>query len=125
LEGADGWCFVVEAKWLSDLDPHQGQGGTTSQLEMRTASVAKKAVFDRRGVLVVLPGPSRYPHAYSPRSTFSRYFVPDGPGYRARPEAELLEAKAVTWERIAELIDERQPGSEVVRYLRWRLNLLD
>lgn len=124
LEGEGVWCLAVEAKWLSDFGARQGQGGTTTQLEMRAASVAKRAVPDRRGVLVVAPSPGCYPPAQKAGSTFLRHFVPEGAGYRARPEAELLQAQAVTWERIAELITERQPDSEVARYLRWRLDLL-
>ncbi len=124
LEGEGGWSFAVESKWLSDLDARQGLGGATTQLEMRATSVAKRASADRRGVLVVVPSSGRYPPGQNAGSTFRRYFAPDGADYRVRPEAAGLEAQAVTWERVAQLIAERQPDSEVARYLTWRLELL-
>jgi hypothetical protein len=117
---ADGWAYVVEAKWGADLDHEQGVTGTTSQLAMR-ARVAESLCGDpeQRGVLVVVPSPQHY--AWARSGVFARYFVPRGSDYEPLPTATALGARAVTWEQMLEVIEARQPGSEVASYLRWRL----
>ena len=95
-----------------------------TQLEMRTA-VARAQASDasRRGVLVVVPGPTRYPCAR--RGTFANYFDVDGDTYTPRAAAIALEARAVTWEQIVQLVEGEGTDGDVSQYLRWRLSHLD
>ncbi len=126
LAGDDGSFYAVEAKWLSDIPPTQGRSQRITQLEMRTASVrARCADPSRRGVLVVAPGPARYPHANRLTSTFSRYFAVSGDTYVPRSTAVALETRAVTWEQIARMLAGMPRGNVVGGYLAWRLGLLD
>jgi hypothetical protein len=119
---APGWRYVVEAKWRADIDGRQGADGRTSQLAMRAGVAREVGDTSRRGVLVIVPGPSRY--AISRNSAFARFFEPDGDAYRALPPARALEARAITWERVTETIEQALGEVEVVTYLRWRLNQL-
>jgi hypothetical protein len=116
----DGACVVVEAKWGADLSTEPGSAGATSQLAAR-AELAVELAPDaaRRGVLVVVPNAARYPWAHT--GTFARYFEPWSLGYRSLAPATALGAHAITWEQILDVIEDRQPGSELAAYLRWRL----
>jgi hypothetical protein len=119
-----GWCFVMEAKWAADLDDAQGTAGSSmTQLEMR-AAVARAVAHDesRRGVLVIVPGPAKYP--YARRGTFARYFDVDGDRYAPRASARALGAQALTWEQVIEILATIDDENELVRYLEWRLSRL-
>jgi hypothetical protein len=117
------WTYVIEAKWLADLDDHQGREGKTGQMALRAAIArSESAASETRGVLVVVPGPSLYPSAR--RGTFAKYFAVHGDGYLPLPAASDLGARAVTWEQVVQAIEPYCSGSEVVQYLRWRLALL-
>lgn len=118
------WCYVVEAKWLADLDDTQGSDGGLGQMILR-AEIAKSEGPDplRRGVLIVVPGPSRYPHARA--GAFANYFEVSGESYRPRARAAELGAGIVTWEELIDAIEAAQGSCEVVDYLRWRLAAID
>lgn len=52
---------------------------------------------------------------------FPRTFLPDVDGYVQRDHAKELNAKAITWKRLAEIIGDRgRPGVRAT--LDWRLN---
>jgi len=116
--------YVVEAKWLSDLDDRQGRDGTLGQLALR-ATIARRESPDstRRGVLVIAPSAARYPYARS--GTFAEYFAVDGNEYAPKDRAADVEARARTWERIIDVIERHLGRVEVVDYLRWRLRAID
>ena len=125
LEAEGGWFYAIEAKWLSDLPASQGQKGTVTQLEMRSGSVVhRSSIPDRRGVLLVVPGPARYPHATNATSTFRRYFAVSGSTYVPLATADVLSARAVTWEQIEEMMSTTASLATVATYLRWRLGFL-
>lgn len=121
LTAVGGWCYVVEAKWLQDLDAAQGVGGKTSQLQMRAHTARILGCAGCWGALVIAPGPNLYPYAKRSGSVFGRYFEPADDGYRPTAVADELGARAVTWEQVAELLPSTTTGKEVRAYLKWRL----
>ena len=124
LEATDNWCFAIEAKWLSDLKSKQGKGTNRTQLEMRADSIAAKgSALGRRGSLVIVPGPQQYPRART-NSVFATYFAVDGDRYQPRESALQLEARAITWNQIAALLEQIPEAKEAAIYLRWRLSHL-
>jgi hypothetical protein len=113
------WRYVVEAKWTGDISVHKhGQ----DQLQMRTYEARLDDVpLERSGVIVVVPCAARYSHATKKRSIFSRYFTPEGNGYTELDAAKELNARALTWERLVEIIAGRgRPKLEA--YMGWRLS---
>ena len=69
---AQGWRYVVEAKWRADLDHQQGKDGKVDQLQMRASSAQRGPTpASQRGALVIAPSPTRYPPAGKPSSTFA------------------------------------------------------
>ena len=116
----NGWCYVIEAKWAADLDDKQGKDGDMTQLEMR-ADVARRLATEpsKRGVLVIAPGPERYPAVK--RGTFAKYFAVDGNRYVPRDAARALEARVLTWEQIVDVLARTDGPSELIDYLKWRL----
>jgi hypothetical protein len=124
-EAPGGWCYAFEAKWLADLSDRQGRGRDRTQLEMRSASVvARGGLMNRRGSIVIVPGPRHYPFAGG-ASVFARYFTVDRDGYAPRASAVELEARALSWDMVTRIVDEVPGGEEVARYLRWRLSHLN
>jgi hypothetical protein len=124
LRAPNDWHYVVEAKWLQDLDGTQGANRDVTQLDMRAGALDKSADPSHTGVIVVVPGPDLYPFAHRDGSTFRRYFEPSGRSYRALPAATEARATAITWEQIVEILE--APGLALyARYLRWRLNLIN
>jgi hypothetical protein len=125
FEAEGGWFYAIEAKWLSDLPAGQGQKGTATQLEMRSRSLAHgSSIAERRGVVLVVPSPARYPHARRPRSIFRRFFAVSGSAYVPLAAADVLSARAISWEEVAEVISTKATLTEAAKYLRWRLGLL-
>ena len=122
---ADGWRYVVEAKWGSDIDRAQGREGNMTQLAMRAHLTQQNDLPEGHcGVLVVVPGPSRYRHAVKPDSTFRTFFDVDGERYKSLPSADALSAKAIAWEEIASILSGIPSHRGVAEYLNWRLDLL-
>jgi hypothetical protein len=118
--GTDGqaWRYVVEAKWLADLDGRQGADRTRTQVDMRLHTARYGDIArNHSGVIVVCPSPKRYFRRGGRKDVFSRYFEPDGESYISKIATD---AQVITWERIAALA-----GGELEEYLSWRLNLLD
>ena len=120
LRADDGWGYVVEAKWAAKLDASQGKGGGLTQLEMRT-HVARTLTADarKRGVLVIVPSPARYP--YARRGTFAEYFAVEEDHYVPRDLARAQEARALTWEQIVDVLARIDGRSELTDYLAWRI----
>ena len=121
---APGWRYVIEAKWLSDLDGNQGAGKDSTQLDMRAhAARAGGLPPDRCGVLVIAPSPARYEFGrQKAKSVFREYFEPVGDSHRSLPKATALGAVAVTWEGIAALLEKHPSFARVRQYLDWRLS---
>lgn len=125
LQAAGGWFYAIEAKWRADFSAKQGHAHGTSQLEMRALSVTgNEPHSERRGVIVVVPRPPRYPPANHPKSVFRRYFDPDGERYKPRAVGAALRAVAVTWDDVAEILVQRSELAMVAQYLQWRLDNL-
>jgi hypothetical protein len=119
--------FAVEAKWDSDLGPAQGVGGTSTQLDMRVAQVDARGLSrNSSGVLVITPPPALYHPGGNPQSVFRRYFVQSGGGYAPSPLARQLraEVEVITWTEVLDLVRSIAGLDEVVRYLKWRLDIL-
>lgn len=122
---AGKWCIEVEAKWLSDLDGRQGKTGNKSQVDMRAHTARQNSGPDGKyGVLIVAPSPQRYPPSQRLDSVFRRYFDIDGDSYACRDCAAQVNARVITWESIADVLDRAQPLSSTAAYLRWRLELI-
>lgn len=122
IEASPGWCYAIEAKWLADLKDKQGRNKDRTQLDMRSESVvARGGVPGQRGAIVIVPSPRQYPFAKQ-GSVFARYFDVDGDRYRPREPALRLEATALTWTEVAQLLDQVTQAEEVAKYLRWRLS---
>jgi hypothetical protein len=119
-----GWCIEIESKWRSDLDGHQGSARTRSQLEMRSHTARRNASNGQSAVLIVAPGPSLYPPARKATSVFRKYFDVDGDEYMPQACARELDAHIVTWESLAEILEQQTGYEHVGSYLRWRLDLL-
>ena len=122
---AEHWCIEVEAKWRSDIDGAQGRARQTSQVQMRAHTARENAGLDGEfGVLIVAPGPDRYPPARRSDSVFRKYFDVDGDSYKVRSSAKDLNASVVTWESLATALDLHNGCTHVAAYLRWRLGLI-
>ena len=118
---AEGWRYVIEAKWLSDVEDGQGAGRNLTQLDLRAHhAAAGGAPQSQRGVIAIVPTPQRY--LCKSRPVFSSYFEPDGSTYRALPRAVALGAQVVTWESIAGLLARSPTTANVKDYLLWRLS---
>jgi hypothetical protein len=116
----------VEAKWLADIKDKQGRAKSATQLDYRS-HVARlhDGGSNQSGVIVIAPAPKRYPPAHRENSVFRNYFTVEQDSYRPTTLAEKIDARAVTWEEIAERLTKSPPHAEVVQYLRWRLSVLD
>lgn len=119
-----GWLYVVEAKWCQDIDGCQGTDKQTTQLEMRAIQAASRGIDnDRRGVLVIVPEPTRYDPIRKTGSVFRRYFELENGNYVPTPAARELGAVCITWGHIAEMMDKHGDHSRA-EYLRWRIGRL-
>jgi hypothetical protein len=113
--GSPAWRYVVEAKWMADLDGRQGVDRTKTQLDMRLSTARAGGLSETHcGVIVICPRPSRY--LRRPQAIFRKYFQPSGDRYISLVPG----ARVVTWERIATMA-----GGELEKYLTWRLGYLD
>lgn len=123
---ATGWRYVVEAKWLADIDGDQGTARAATQLDFRSY-VARLDTGEERqsGVIVVTPRPNLYPPARNEKSVFRRYFEVDGERYRPTGLADELDARAVTWEEISQRLAQVTELGNVVKYLEWKTRAID
>lgn len=115
------WRYVIEAKWASDISRHKHG---KDQLEMRAYQAQLDAVSpETSGVIVLVPSPARYPCAHNGSTIFRQYFEPAGDSYAQLDLAKARNARALTWERLVELI--RGRGRPRLReYLEWRLSFV-
>ncbi len=121
---APGWFYVVEAKWCADLDGRQGRARKTTQLQMRDVQArSSEAEAQRRGVLVIAPGPGGYRPLQRRSTVFSTYFTPSEGAYKPTEAAAALGAACITWESV-ETILRNHDQQERAAYLRWRLDML-
>ena len=118
---SDAWRYVIEAKWTSDISLHKN--GQT-QIEMRAYQAQLNDLPpEKSGVIVVAPSPARYCCAITESSRFRRYFAPLGDGYGQLDPAKDLNAQALTWERLVDVIGGRG-RAHLRRYMDWRLSLI-
>jgi hypothetical protein len=115
------WKYVIEAKWTSDISIHKnGQ----NQIQMRAYQAhMNDAPPEKTGVIVVAPRAARYRCALHEDSIFRRYFAPQGDGYAQLGPARELNAQALTWERLVDIIAGRG-RPQLQKYLNWRLSLI-
>jgi hypothetical protein len=115
------WRYVIEAKWTSPITAHKnGQ----NQIQMRAYQAQLNGTSrEKSGVIVVVPQPARYRCAITGEGVFCRYFAPQACGYVQLDAARELNAKAVTWERLLEIIDGRG-HPRLQDYMEWRLSLI-
>lgn len=110
--------FAVETRWLADLDTRSVLGRISALADL----AEQLGAGDRqRGVLVIAPSPTRYAWAHA--GAFAQNFVAVGNRYRPVPSVSALGARAITWEEVAEVLDEKGEA-ERATYLRWRLSHL-
>lgn len=106
--------YVVEAKWMSDIDEKQGADKSRTQIDMRFFTASELGTPpEHSGVLVVVPSASRYLVQAQP--VFRRYFDVKNGAYFSK----VARLAVVTWEHVAEIM-----GGEVRKYLEWRLGFL-
>jgi hypothetical protein len=117
----DTWRYVIEAKWTSDISSHKN--GQT-QIDMRAYQAQMNgAPPEKSGVIVIAPSPARYRCATTENSLFRRYFAPLADCYAQLDPARELNAQALTWERLVDVIGGRG-RPQLQDYIDWRLSLV-